>query len=213
MTCSAFGDYGIDAPRTQCLAVGFGIIGAVREEPFGALAWPAYASADRRECVDQRQQLRDIVTRSSGQEDGENHAARVSQEVVLASGLPSIRGVRLGFFPPRPRHGRKTSLRRRATNRCARRHSIGPEAPGECDPKRPPSAVAQAAPTGHPRTPHLGRKVFPGDAGMQNEKETGQRRAVFDGLAARKTFAAFLSGRQERLNFRPERIIQKGASP
>src|SRR5262249_27543192 len=61
---------------------------------------------------------------------------------------------------------------------------------------------AHAAQAG-PDAPPLG-EVLPGDAGLQDEQDAGQRLAVVQRLAAGKAKAARLGRRQERFDLRPQ---------
>jgi FixJ family two-component response regulator len=48
--------------------------------------------------LDQRVELRNVVTVCAGQDDRERDALRVDDEVVLAAGLAPVRGIRAGFL-------------------------------------------------------------------------------------------------------------------
>lgn len=69
--CSAAGDDGCDAERTQQSAVLVVVIASVGEEPVGFLAWPSDLAGDRPavEVFDQRQQLGDVVAMPAGEAD------------------------------------------------------------------------------------------------------------------------------------------------
>jgi hypothetical protein len=69
----------------------------------GALPGPTWSAAwpdDRRDGVDEREQLRRVVGVGRGEADGEWDAIAVDDEVVLGAGLASINWVRAGLLAP-----------------------------------------------------------------------------------------------------------------
>src|SRR5262249_21129332 len=65
----------------------------------------------------------------------------------------------------------------------------------------------QAAPAGHATAAtHLHGEVFPGDAGLEDEEDAGQRLAVADPFAAGVAKAARLGGWQQRFEEGPQCI-------
>ena len=81
----AAGDLGLDAAFAKLLAVAFGVVGAVGEQPLGPAARVADTAAHPRHPVDKRQQLGDVVAVAAGQRPRQRNAATVGQEVVLGA--------------------------------------------------------------------------------------------------------------------------------
>jgi hypothetical protein len=66
---AAPGDHGLDAALPELPAVLVVVIAAVGQDAVGALAGPADLPGDRRDGVDERQQLGDVVAVAAGQRD------------------------------------------------------------------------------------------------------------------------------------------------
>jgi hypothetical protein len=78
-------------------------------------------------------------------------------------------------------------------------------------PDAPALPVPEAAPAGDPgATAHLQGEVFPGDAGLEDENDAGQARAVIDGGTAALAGLGLVS-RQERLDRLPKFVRNQGA--
>jgi hypothetical protein len=75
------------------------VIAAVGDHSLGPLPRPAALAGDRRDAVDQRQQLRDVVAVASGQCDRQRHPAGVDVEVMLGSGAGTVNRRRPGQSP------------------------------------------------------------------------------------------------------------------
>ena len=80
---------------------------------------PAGAAAQRRQGIDQRQQLCDVVPVRGGQRRDERNPVRVGENMMLRPGLAAIGRVRSSFFPPR-------TARREALSTTARAKSSWP---------------------------------------------------------------------------------------
>lgn len=80
---SAPGDRGHDAAFADLVAVDVVVVAAVGEQGVWPAAGPADATADRRDGVDQRQELGDVVAVATGQQDCERSAVPVGDEVVF----------------------------------------------------------------------------------------------------------------------------------
>src|SRR4051812_1219811 len=77
-------------------------------------------------------------------------------------------------------------------------------------PDPPALPVPQAAPAGDPgAAAHLQGEVFPGDAGLEDEDDAGQTRAVIDGGTAAPAGLGLVS-RQEWLDRLPELVRNQG---
>ena len=95
----AFGDDRFDGQGAQPPAMGFGVIAAITLERFRALSGTARFAPNRRNSLNQRQQLRHIVGVGPGDYGRERDALRVGEKVVLAPRLTAIGWVRSSFFP------------------------------------------------------------------------------------------------------------------
>jgi hypothetical protein len=86
----AAGDPRGDAAGAQLAAVDVVVVAAVGEQLPGAPAGPAASAPDRRNGVDQRDELGDVVAVAAGEADGERDAAGVADQVVLGAGAPAV---------------------------------------------------------------------------------------------------------------------------
>jgi hypothetical protein len=77
------GDAGADASGAELLAVAAGAVGAVAENPVGAAAWPASSAAHRRDRVDERKQLEDVVVVGGGERERERSPASAGDRMVF----------------------------------------------------------------------------------------------------------------------------------
>ena len=76
------------------------VIAAVGVDLVRALTGPAAAAADRRDGLDQRDELGDVVAVAAGQRDRQRDAVRFGDQVVLGAGPGTIDRARAGFGPP-----------------------------------------------------------------------------------------------------------------
>ncbi len=79
----ASGDHGFDRARPQQPSVLVVVIAAVGDHALGPTAGPAGLAPHRRDGVQQRQQLGDVVAVAAGQTDGQRDAGRVDQQMVF----------------------------------------------------------------------------------------------------------------------------------
>jgi len=96
---SASCDYWPDATISQALAMCVGVVAAIAVDDFGLAQWSATRAADRRDGIDQRQQLGDVVTVCAGQNHADRYPVGVYKDVVLRTRARAIRGVRPSFSP------------------------------------------------------------------------------------------------------------------
>lgn len=89
-----------DAATTKDEAVLVVVVAAVGEQPTGPAAGPAPQAPNRRDQVQQRQQLRDVVPVPAGQCDGERNAVAIDDQVVLAARPAPVARRRSGVHPP-----------------------------------------------------------------------------------------------------------------
>jgi hypothetical protein len=59
-------DHRFDAPPPELLAVSFGVVAAVGDQPLGSAPGPADASSYRGDEIDERQQLGDVLLVAAG---------------------------------------------------------------------------------------------------------------------------------------------------
>lgn len=79
----AFGDHRLDASRADSAPVGVVVIAAIGEQDVGPLAWAAHLARERLDSIQQREQLRDVVTVTAGQRQRQRQTASVGQEMML----------------------------------------------------------------------------------------------------------------------------------
>ncbi len=87
---AAAGDPWSDAAGAELAAVDVVVVAAVGQQLPRSAAGPADPSADRRDRVDQGQQLGDVVAVAAGDADGQRQAAGVADQVVLAAGTGAV---------------------------------------------------------------------------------------------------------------------------
>ena len=100
MFCVSSREHGLNAPTSQLFAMRVGMVRAIALHPLRALSRPTSFPADQRDRIDQRQQLRHVVTIGSGQRGRKGNALGVSDQVMFAAGFAAIRWIRSRFFPP-----------------------------------------------------------------------------------------------------------------
>jgi len=90
-----------DVPVPQLATVRLGIIGPISLDTIRTPSGPSDLARDRRNRIDQRQQLRDVVAIGSGDLHGQGNALRISDQMVLGARFASIRGIGAGLRPPK----------------------------------------------------------------------------------------------------------------
>jgi len=95
----ATGDLGLNAALSENLAQAIGVIAAVGLDEFGLALGSAALARDRRNGVEQGQQLSDIVTVCFGEYYRKWDTLRIREEVVFAARTTAIGWVRSTFFP------------------------------------------------------------------------------------------------------------------
>src|SRR5689334_17511728 len=117
------GDQRRDAPLQQCGPMRVRVVSTVGLQRFGPALRMAYLSGDRRNAVNQRQQLSHIVIVGAGQNDIQRNALRVRDEMVLAARTTAIGWVRSSFFPaPTARIEELSTTAREKSKRSAPRN-------------------------------------------------------------------------------------------
>lgn len=97
----AFAEHRFDASFAEFLPMRLGVITPVALNFLGAATRPAPFPTDRRDRVDQRQQLGEIVSMRAAQQAGQRDAAGIGDQMVLAAAFAAIRGIRSGLRPPK----------------------------------------------------------------------------------------------------------------
>jgi len=101
MSGAAFGQHRLDAALTQFETVRLRVVGSI---PLNSLRSSARTPAPSRHGgnrVDQRQQLRDVVSVGSGDARYQRNAAGVREHMVFRALFPAIRGIRTSLVPPK----------------------------------------------------------------------------------------------------------------
>ncbi|KGV48945.1 hypothetical protein X900_3397 [Burkholderia pseudomallei BDU 2] len=96
---TALCDHRLDTAIAQRLPMSLGIVTMIGIDHTRSVQWVAAQSANRRNRVDQRQQLRDVIDVRADQDRGERRAVRVGDDVVLGTGSRSIGRVWPSFWP------------------------------------------------------------------------------------------------------------------
>ena len=78
-------DLRLDAAATELPAALARVVGAIAEELARPAARPAAVASYRRDCVDERDHLGDVVPLTAGQRDGERCAAAAGDQMVLGA--------------------------------------------------------------------------------------------------------------------------------
>ena len=90
----------LDGPVAKPAPVAVVVIGAVGVQPARFSAGAADLAADRRDRLDQRDELQDVVAVAAAKADRERDAVPVADHVVLGVGPASIDRARTGFGLP-----------------------------------------------------------------------------------------------------------------
>jgi hypothetical protein len=96
----AFGEHRLNAAFSKSATMRFRIVGAIALHPIWFAARAAGLAAHRRNRVDERFELRDVVRVGASQRNGQRNAVAVGDHMVLTASFAAIRGVWPRFFPP-----------------------------------------------------------------------------------------------------------------
>lgn len=97
--CAAPGDHRFDAAFAKFLAMWFGVVAAIGVDDSGLLKRSATHAANRRNRINERQQLGEVVAVRAGQDCTDGDAVGIDEDVVFGTGTRAIRGVRTSFSP------------------------------------------------------------------------------------------------------------------
>ena len=118
---ATLGELAGDAAPMQRLAMRLRIVAAIALNEIGPPSRSARAAAQRREGVDQGQQLGDVVAIGGRQLRDERNPSGVGEKVMFRPLLAAIGRVRSSFFPPRNARTEALSTRARARSTWPRR--------------------------------------------------------------------------------------------
>jgi len=90
----ATGDLGGDPALAQLTPLRLVVVGTVGGEPIWSSTRPTDATAHRRNAIEERDQLRDVVSVAARERPGERDPRRVDEEVVLGAVSGSINWAR-----------------------------------------------------------------------------------------------------------------------
>ena len=87
-------DLGLDPADAELAPVLVVVVAAVGGDPLGPSPWPADLAAYRRDALDERDELRDVVAVAAGDRPGERDPGRVYEKVMLGAVSGSINRAR-----------------------------------------------------------------------------------------------------------------------
>jgi hypothetical protein len=96
----AFGQERLDPSVPEFAAVRFAVVCAVGVGFVGPELRGTHLAPDRRDCIDQRKQLRDVVLIGAGECGRQRRAVGVDRQVVFGAGFGPVHRIRPRFFPP-----------------------------------------------------------------------------------------------------------------
>ncbi|KGC40874.1 hypothetical protein DO66_2664 [Burkholderia pseudomallei] len=96
---TALGDHRLDTAIAQRTSMSLGVVSAIGVDHTRSVQRVAAQTANGRNRVDQRQQLRDVVDVRAGQDRRERRAVGVGDDVVLGTGSRAIGRVWPSFWP------------------------------------------------------------------------------------------------------------------
>lgn len=207
---AASGDEGLDAGLPQQAAVLVEVVAAVGEQALWPVAGSPAQPTDRRDCVQQGDQLRDIVPVSAGQWR-RPAGCRVGRRSHGAwSRAWRDRRARARHAPPfeRPEVG---AVDRAVVHLQQSRHpQLDQQRLVKLGPDSGFGPVPQPTPAGDPRTTHhLAGDVAPGHTLAQDVDDAGQRNPVRDPKSPRVAVLSFRVGRRQRGYALPQLIRDK----
>ena len=97
---AAAGYEGCDAAGSDQAPVLVVVVAAVGVDPAWLAAWVADHAADRRDGVDERDQLGDVVAVRAGECDSQRDSARVGDQVMLGTEFAAVDRAWPGMVPP-----------------------------------------------------------------------------------------------------------------
>jgi hypothetical protein len=99
--CASLSQKGLNKLSTKLLAMRFAIVSSVPQNRSRTSNRPAYLACYRRNSLDQRQQLCNIVAVRSRQSHGQGNTVGIGHQMVFRPFFAAIRGVWARFRPPK----------------------------------------------------------------------------------------------------------------
>src|SRR5439155_21934255 len=93
-------DRGADPAGTELLAVAAGVVGPISKQTPRPAAGPAALASHRRDRVDERQQVEDVVVIASGERQRERGASSAGQRMVLGAASGAVDRAWSGLLAP-----------------------------------------------------------------------------------------------------------------
>jgi hypothetical protein len=121
--CAALRELRGDPPALELVAMGLRVVAAVALHQLRLGDRTSGTASQRGKCVDEGQELRDVVAIGGRQDRDERNPVRVGENMMLRPGLAAIGRVRSSFFPPRSARKDALSTTARATSSSPRRRS------------------------------------------------------------------------------------------
>jgi hypothetical protein len=112
-----------DPALFELVAMRLGVVGAVALDDAGLAQRATRAAAQRRNGIDQRQQLRHVVSVRRREARDDRNPVGVGKNMMFRPGLTAIGRVRSSFFPPRSARRELLSTTARARSSWPRRRS------------------------------------------------------------------------------------------
>ena len=112
-----------NAAGAELVTMPFRVVPAVALHTIRSAPGASARPAERRDGVDERQQLGDVVAVRRGEDGDQGNPARLGQKVMLRPFLAAIGWVRSSFFPPRSARRDALSTRARVRSSSPRRCS------------------------------------------------------------------------------------------
>lgn len=117
------GKFGGDSAAVQFLAMPLRVVTAIALNQARFANRATGAAPHERHGIDERQQLRDVVSVGGCQDRDERNPLRVGENMMLRPGFAAIGRVRSRFFPPRSARREELSTTARAKSSWPRRRS------------------------------------------------------------------------------------------
>lgn len=95
------GQMRLNAAASQLVTMGFAVVSAVGVEGPGATTRASDLASHRRDGINERNQLRHIMTVGGGDGGGQRRAAPVGQHMMFGAVFTAVDGAGSRFFPPR----------------------------------------------------------------------------------------------------------------
>lgn len=164
----------LDVTAAQFAASFARVVGAVSVQAQRAATRSAAPSAHRRDRVDERNQLRDVVAVAASERDCKRRPATAGGQGGLEPLLERSTGLGPVFSPPKRPHVRAVDRRPRTSRSTPPPAASSARLRAAAARHRPSAITAADASRSSPSRSHLLRQVFPWDPRPQHEEDSGQ---------------------------------------